>query len=214
MTWDCAQSTQCQFTTSITAGAANSGDGHKLERDTHCSYADGPHLPPATAADALGVPGSESLVCCSVSRSGNTVNARSGVCRRHCTAALMKHVLPAIHTQGSSASGCSADPDTKPHDNTARTLAKQPVAGQALGQITDTRCHAMISVSVVPRFFRPTRATGSAGLSSSVSALRTLSAAPSPATLGPTPKQPVAICSQEDVFPCLIMLHKYNNSIS
>ena len=102
MMWDCAQSTQCQYITLVTAGACKMSTVMNLLRDTHCKCADGLHLPPATAADALGVPGSESLVCCSVSKSGKTVSARSGVCRRHCTAALMKHVLPAIHRQGIS----------------------------------------------------------------------------------------------------------------
>jgi hypothetical protein len=189
---------------------------NRLVRETHCKRADGLHLPPATAASALGVPGSESLVCCSVSKSGKTVNARSGVCRRHCTAALMKHVLPAVYRQGTSVFACSADPGTERHDSTVQPLAEQPMADKTSGQDTDSRCHAVLSNFILPRFLRPTRATGSAEPSSSVSGLRTLSAAPSPATLGPTPKQPASRRSQMTLVlvlgQCATMCHERHSA--
>lgn len=85
------------------------------------------HLPPASAAAAFGVVGSESDTCGIVSRSGSTVSARPGVCRKHCTAALMKHVLPASESAMQSAvhcrEGCSLYISSRPISTHLQAIA-------------------------------------------------------------------------------------------
>lgn len=116
--WHCTQSTQYHHPDLVQSGF-RPGYGQQ-SRDTHCKVTRGLHLPPASAANTLGVPGSELLLCCNASRSGKTVNAKSGVCRRHCTAALMKHVLPAVHRQGIAALACSISLFCRPRHRSTR----------------------------------------------------------------------------------------------